>query len=137
MLPGHYGFPPGLDHCLVAEPQGNPIRCPGDTSLVLLMLIHRGRIKRPPGILPNACGPLKPNWPPDITSFPMCKATANHSLRHSRYHKPILFLSGPQLRRKCLPRSLSSTPSMPNFNNSPTTNLHSPLFSTTSTSLPW
>lgn len=136
MLPGHYGFSPGLDHCLVAEPQGNPIRCPQTTFMVLVIHIHRNRIKEPRGI-PDTSGhrPIrKRNGPPDIVTFTVSNSSINRFLPRSKYRTSTRPQSCHQIRRKCF-RSLSPTASMPNFNNLPATNLHNSRFSNISTSL--
>lgn len=136
MLPGHYGFSPRLDHCLVTGPQGNSIRWHQTIFMVLVIPIHRNRIKGPRGI-PNTSGhrPMRKRNCPDITTFTMSNNPTNRFFPHSKYRTSTRPQSGHQIRRKCFPRSLSRRVSMPNFNNLPTTNSHNSRFSNTSTSL--
>jgi len=128
MLPSHYGFSPGLSHCLVKEPQGKPIRCLQAIEMMLAIAkFHLTRIKAlretrgGSGLRPT----LKRFWPPDIITKESMNSTYG-ILPQAKSWTTCLVQTGQNLWEDSLLQVLSPRTFMPNRTTSPANNIYNP-----------
>jgi hypothetical protein len=130
MLPRHYGFSTGLDHCLVKEPLGNSIGWTHPIKVILTISPkHWDRIKVLQEI-PKTSGyrPMQRDcWPPDIIALALSKKLFNGLPPRTNSCRPTRPQSR-HLRHNSFLWPLSLRALMPNLKNIPTTNLHDSHF---------